>query len=45
VDRLVEAMARADTPERALAFLQADFLQQFRRASSTDPLVGAAVQH
>jgi AraC-like DNA-binding protein len=44
VNRLVEAMARADTPARALAFLQARLLQDFRRASTMDPLVGEAVQ-
>lgn len=43
-DRLVEAMARAGTPEGALRFLQADLLQEFRRAVRVDPLVGEAVQ-
>ena len=32
VDRLVEAMAGAGTPERALMFLQADLLHEFRTA-------------
>lgn len=43
-DRLVEAMAGAATPERALEFLQAHLLRDLRRASTTDPLVGAAVR-
>jgi AraC-like DNA-binding protein len=43
-DRLVEAMALAATPERALMFLQAHLLQEFRTAVRVDPLVGAAVQ-
>ena len=42
-DRLVEAMARAGTPERALMFLQAHLVQEFRRAVSVDPLVGEAI--
>jgi AraC-like DNA-binding protein len=44
VDRLVEAMARAGTPERALMFLQTHLLQEFRSAGGVDPLVGEAVQ-
>jgi AraC-like DNA-binding protein len=44
VDRLVEAMARAATPERALMFLQTHLLQEFRRAVGVDPLVGEAVK-
>jgi AraC-like DNA-binding protein len=44
VDRLVEAMARAATPERALLCLQAHLLGEFRRAVRVDPLVGEAVQ-
>ena len=44
VDRLVEAMAQARTPERALTFLQAHLLQEFRRAAHLDPLVREAVQ-
>ena len=32
VDRLVEAMAGAGTPERALMFLQAHLLHEFRTA-------------
>src|SRR5258705_9061108 len=38
-DRLVEAMARAGTPERALMFLQAHLVHEFRRAVGVDPLV------
>jgi AraC-like DNA-binding protein len=44
VDPLVEAMARAATPERALMFLQAHLLQEFRRAGRMDPLVVEAVK-
>jgi AraC-like DNA-binding protein len=44
VDRLVEAMAQAGTPERALMFLQAHLLQEFRRAVPADPLVSEAVK-
>jgi len=44
VDRLVEAMARAATPERALMFMQAHLLQEFRSAAGVDPLVGEAVR-
>lgn len=44
VDRLVEAMALAGTPERALMVLQAHLLQEFRRAVRVDPLVGEAVK-
>lgn len=43
VNRLVEAMARAGTPERALMFLQARLLQEFRSARGVDPVVGEAV--
>jgi AraC-like DNA-binding protein len=43
-DRLVETMARAGTPERALMFLQAHLLQEFRSAVRVDPLVGEAVK-
>src|SRR5487761_857286 len=43
-DRLVEAMARAGTPEQALMFLQAHLVQEFRSAVRVDPLVGEAVQ-
>ena len=42
-DRLVDAMARASTPERALGFLQSHLLHGFRSAG-TDPLVGEAVR-
>jgi AraC-like DNA-binding protein len=42
--RLVEAMARAGTPERALLFLQAHLLQEFRSAGGADPLVCEAVK-
>nr|WP_165368193.1 DUF6597 domain-containing transcriptional factor [Phytoactinopolyspora endophytica] len=41
---LVEAMARAGTPERALALLQIHLLREFRRAVRVDPLVGEAVK-
>jgi AraC-like DNA-binding protein len=44
VDRLVEAMAGAGTPERALMFLQAHLLREFRRAGRMDPLVVEAVK-
>jgi AraC-like DNA-binding protein len=44
VDRLVEAMAGAGTPERALMFLQAHLLQELRRAGRMDPLVVEAVK-
>ncbi len=43
-DRLVETMAQAGTPERALKSLQAHLLREFRRAAGVDPLVGEAVQ-
>lgn len=44
VDRLVEAMAGAGTPERALMVLQAHVLREFRSAVHVDPLVGEAVK-
>ena len=44
VDRLAEAMAQAGTPERALMFLQAHLLQEFRTAVHLDPLVREAVK-
>jgi hypothetical protein len=44
VDRLVEAMAGAETPERALMFLQAHLLHESRTAVPVDPLVGEAVK-
>lgn len=44
VDRLVEAMALAGTPERALLCLQAQLLREFRSAGRMDPLVGEAVR-
>lgn len=44
VDRLVEAMVRAETPERALMIVQAHLLHDFLRARRADPLVGEAVQ-
>ena len=44
VDRLVEAMARAGTPGRALMFLQCRLLREFRRTVRVDPLVGEAVK-
>jgi AraC-like DNA-binding protein len=43
-DRLVEAMARAGTPERALMLLQDHLVQEFRSAVRVDPLVGEAVR-
>jgi AraC-like DNA-binding protein len=43
-DRLQEAMARAETPERALAALQVHLRQEFRSAGRVDPLMGEAVQ-
>jgi AraC-like DNA-binding protein len=43
-ERLAEAMARAGTPERALMFLQAHLVREFRRAAGVDPLVGEAVR-
>jgi AraC-like DNA-binding protein len=42
-DRLVDTMARAATPERALLYLQSHLVQEFRRTSVVDSLVGAAV--
>jgi AraC-like DNA-binding protein len=44
VDRLVEAMAGAGTPERALMLLQAHLLREFRSVACVDSLVGEAVQ-
>jgi AraC-like DNA-binding protein len=44
VGRLVEAMDRAGTPERALMVLQAHLLQEFRRAVRVDPLLVEAVK-
>jgi AraC-like DNA-binding protein len=44
VNRLVEAVALAETPSQALMFLQAHLLQEFRGAVRVDPLVGEAVQ-
>ena len=44
VDRLVEAMAVAVTPERALLLLQAHLLREFRHTARVDPLVSEAVQ-
>jgi len=43
-DRLMEATARAGTPERALMSMQACLLHEFRTASGVDPLVGEAVK-
>jgi AraC-like DNA-binding protein len=43
-DRLVEAMARATTPERALMYLQAHLLNEFRATNRLDPLVLEAVR-
>jgi AraC-like DNA-binding protein len=44
VDRLVEAMAQAATPERALMLLQAHLLREFRGAVHVDPLVSEAAK-
>jgi AraC-like DNA-binding protein len=44
VDRLVEAMVAAATPERALMVVQAHLLQRFRRAVGVDRLVVEAVK-
>jgi AraC-like DNA-binding protein len=44
VDCLAEAMARAETPERALMFLQAHLLQEFRSVVRVDRLVVVAVK-
>ncbi|MEV4319411.1 DUF6597 domain-containing transcriptional factor [Actinocrispum sp. NPDC049592] len=43
-DQLVEAIALAETPERALLVLQAHLLPKFRNAVPVDLLVGEAVQ-
>jgi AraC-like DNA-binding protein len=43
-DRLAEAMAGAGAPERALMFLRAHLVQEFRGAVRVDPLVGEAVK-
>jgi AraC-like DNA-binding protein len=43
-DRLVETMAGAGTPERALIVLQAHLVHEFRRTALVDPLVGEAVR-
>ena len=43
-DRLAEAMAQARTPERALTYLQAHLMQEFRTAPGADPLVAEAVR-
>jgi len=42
-DRLVEAMAKAATPERALLYLQAHLLNEFRSTGKVDSLVQEAV--
>jgi AraC-like DNA-binding protein len=42
--RLVEALAGAGTPERALLLLQAHLLHEFRRVGRVDPLVTEAVK-
>ncbi|GAA1671709.1 helix-turn-helix transcriptional regulator [Fodinicola feengrottensis] len=44
VDRLVEAMALAGTPERALMFLQTHLIREFRRTARVDLLVSEAVR-
>jgi len=43
-DRLVDAMARAGSPEAALVYLQGHLLQEFRSTVRADPLVSEAVQ-
>jgi AraC-like DNA-binding protein len=43
-DRLVETLAGAGTPERALMLLQTHLVQEFRSTVQVDPLVGEAVQ-
>jgi AraC-like DNA-binding protein len=40
----MEAMTGAGTAERALMFLEAHLVQEFRRAAGMDPLVGEAVK-
>jgi AraC-like DNA-binding protein len=42
-DRLMEAMALAGSPERALVCLQAHLLEEFRATARVDPLVSEAV--
>ena len=44
VDRLVETMAQAGSPERALMFLESHLLRQCRSEAHLDPLVGEAVR-
>jgi AraC-like DNA-binding protein len=44
VDVLVEAMAGAGSPARALVLLQSHLLRQFRSSVRVDPLVGEAVK-
>lgn len=44
VNRLVEAIALARSPERALLIVQAHLLHEFRTADRLDRLVGEAVQ-
>lgn len=44
VDRLVEAVAVAPTPEAGLAALQAHLLREYRRAGGLDPLIREAVR-
>jgi AraC-like DNA-binding protein len=44
VDRLVEAMTGAGTPERALMRLQAHLLRELRAGAHVDPLVSEAVR-
>ncbi len=43
-DRLVEVMALAGAPERALMVLQAHLLREYRGTVRVDPLVGEAVR-
>jgi AraC-like DNA-binding protein len=44
VDRLMEAMMGAGTPERALMLLQTHLLREFRGGARVDPLVSEAVK-
>ncbi|MFI5608073.1 DUF6597 domain-containing transcriptional factor [Amycolatopsis sp. NPDC051903] len=44
VERLVDAVGVAATPELALEVLQAHLLREFRAAGGADPLVGEAVR-
>lgn len=43
-ERLIEAMAGAATPERALLIMQAHLVREFRTAARADQLIGEAVR-